>query len=128
MIRIINYSRIICLTFLKYKIMKTFKEISPNAAWEKVINENVVILDIRKPEHYLLEHPQTAINLTEYNYQELLNQYDYEDPILIICYHGINSRTMAQHLISLDFENIYSITGGFEAWKAQNSPIEIGCV
>ncbi|MDP8078770.1 thiosulfate sulfurtransferase GlpE [Phocoenobacter skyensis] len=107
--------------------MNNFIEISPQRAWEKVNTDNAIIVDIRNTIHYNHSYPKTAIHLNNQNCQEFLNSCEYDQPIMIICYHGISSRNTAQFFIEQGFDDIYSITGGFEAWQKAGLPIEMGC-
>jgi thiosulfate sulfurtransferase len=34
----------------------------------------------------------------------------------VVCYHGISSQGAANYLIGQDFEDVYSLVGGFTDW------------
>ncbi|WP_275377694.1 ThiF family adenylyltransferase [Xenorhabdus bovienii] len=51
-------------------------------------------------------------------------QIEPNHPIVLFCSSGLRSKYAALGLIALDFVNIYSLDGGFEAWKAQGNPVE----
>jgi thiosulfate sulfurtransferase len=40
-------------------------------------------------------------------------------PVIVCCYHGVSSQQAAQFLIHQGFENVYSMDGGFEAWRKE---------
>lgn len=102
----------------------TFKEVSPQQAYEMIENEGAVLADIRDLRRYTYSHPQDAFHLTNQSYGKFLDEVDYEDPVIIICYHGVSSQSTAQFLIEQGFENVYSVKGGFEAWERNGMPIE----
>ena len=97
--------------------METFTEISPQQAWELLqTEENAVLVDIRDNIRFTYSHPQGAFHL--------LDEVDYEDPIIVSCYHGNSSRNTAQFLVEQGFEQVYSLAGGFDAWMRAELPIE----
>ena len=44
-----------------------------------------------------------------------------DTPVLVYCYHGISSQNAAAFLIERGFETVYSLDGGFEAWRADGT-------
>lgn len=104
--------------------MDTFKEISPTQAWELLQKDNAVLVDIRDEQRFNYSHPQNAFHLTNQSYGEFLEKYDYEDPIFVLCYHGISSRNTAQFLVEQGFDEVYSVMGGFERWVKEGLPIK----
>lgn len=53
-----------------------------------------------------------------------MEQAEFDQPVLVMCYHGISSQGAAQYLVNQGFEEVYSVDGGFEAWHRANLPIE----
>ena len=49
---------------------------------------------------------------------------DYDEPLIIMCYHGVSSRNTAQFLVEQGFEEVYSVKGGFDGWVHAGLPIE----
>lgn len=45
-------------------------------------------------------------------------------PVYLHCRGGVRSFQAAEHLITLGYENVYSIDGGLMAWEACGYPIE----
>ncbi len=104
--------------------MDTFTEILPEQAWQLMNDEEATLVDIRDIRRYTYSHPQDAFHLTNESYGRLLAEIDYEDPLIVICYHGVSSRNTAQFLVEQGFERVYSVKGGFEAWERSGLPIE----
>ncbi len=46
---------------------------------------------------------------------------EFDTPVIVCCYHGISSQQAAQFLIHQGFEEVYSLDGGFEAWRKGQS-------
>lgn len=104
--------------------METFTEITPQQAFEMVENEEATLADIRDSRRYAYSHAQDAFHLTNENYGRFLDEVDYDEPVIIMCYHGVSSRNTAQFLVEQGFENVYSVKGGFDGWVHAGLPIE----
>ena len=48
-----------------------------------------------------------------------MQQTDFETPVVVVCYHGNSSQGAAQYLAQQGFETVFSMDGGFEAWRSQ---------
>lgn len=105
--------------------METFTEITPAQAWELLQSEdNALLADIRDNIRFTYSHPQGAFHLTNQSYGQFLDEVDYDDPVIVICYHGRSSQNTAQFLVEQGFENVYSVKSGFEGWVAAGLPLE----
>ncbi|PSW19334.1 thiosulfate sulfurtransferase GlpE [Photobacterium sanctipauli] len=85
-------------------------------------SENAVLVDIRDPQSYALSHPEGAFHLTNDTMVAFMDEVDFEQPVIVMCYHGISSQGAAQYLINQGYDCVYSLDGGFEAWKRQSYP------
>ncbi|CZF82937.1 thiosulfate sulfurtransferase GlpE [Grimontia marina] len=108
--------------------MEQFAHISVTDALAmlKSDDHHAVMVDIRDPQSFQLSHPQGAFHLTNDSIVQFMNDVDYEQPVLVMCYHGVSSQGAAQYLINQGFEQVYSVDGGFEAWHRQSLPVESG--
>ncbi|WP_311418671.1 thiosulfate sulfurtransferase GlpE [Haemophilus parahaemolyticus] len=104
--------------------METFTEITPEQAFELVENQGGTLCDIRDARRYTYSHAQDAFHLTNESYGRLLDEVDYDEPLIIMCYHGVSSRNTAQFLVEQGFEEVYSVKGGFDGWVHAGLPIE----
>jgi thiosulfate sulfurtransferase len=98
-----------------------YKQLSRDEAKELLGSDDVLIADVRDDESYQQGHIDGAIHLTMTALQEFCDQNEKSNPILLYCYHGISSQSVAQHLTDQGFTEIYSLIGGFEAWVAQEA-------
>jgi len=42
---------------------------------------------------------------------------DRDQPLLVYCYHGNSSQGAADYFFNQGFEDVYSMDGGYEAWR-----------
>ncbi|MCS5620891.1 MAG: thiosulfate sulfurtransferase GlpE [Nitrospinaceae bacterium] len=93
-----------------------FKELDPHKAQEMVEEGSVNVIDIRDPGSYSAGHIPSAVSLNDTNVKEFIESTDKEKPLIVYCYHGISSRGAAEYLSQNGFKEVYSMTGGFDAW------------
>ena len=94
-----------------------YQQIFHDEAWELVKKCDVVIIDVRNKDSYEEAHIANAMHLSTTKLQQYCGTWDKQRPILVYCYHGTSSRSIAQHLVERGFKKIYSLIGGFEIWK-----------
>ena len=102
-----------------------YKRISITDAKTFLDDGTAQIVDIRDEESFLLGRIPHSQHLTPVNLQVFLESADLDKPLLVCCYHGNSSQPTAQFLYEKGFEDVYSIDGGFEAWK-QHYEVEAG--
>lgn len=95
----------------------TYKRISVDEVRELLDSRPVTLVDTRDPAAYAAGHMDNAISLNNQNIGEFLQQADRAQPLVVVCYHGHSSQPAAQYLAGQGFEEVYSMDGGFEAWK-----------
>ncbi|WP_298440696.1 thiosulfate sulfurtransferase GlpE [uncultured Ferrimonas sp.] len=81
----------------------------------------VQVVDIRQPEVFALGHIPSAINLHQGNVDRFLLEGEYDQPVVVVCYHGISSQSAAQYLVEQGFEQVYSLDGGHDGWAKQQA-------
>tara|TARA_Y100001970_G_C14243085_1_gene866131 strand:- start:3086 stop:3400 length:315 start_codon:yes stop_codon:yes gene_type:complete len=100
--------------------LNAFKIITTNEASDLINNNKVTLLDIRDEDSFSQGHIPNAINLSNNNIDDVINNSDKEDNILIYCYKGISSQNVAQHFCNLGYKNIFSLKGGFTEFSEKN--------
>ncbi|MEH6442330.1 MAG: thiosulfate sulfurtransferase GlpE [Oceanospirillaceae bacterium] len=85
---------------------------------QKLLSQGAILLDIRDQDSFHQGHPSQAKNLNNDNIQALLQPLAKDHNILVLCYHGISSKSAAQFIHSQGYTNTASIDGGFSAWQA----------
>ena len=101
-----------------------FTQLNCDEAFQLLSDSDVVVADVRDSESYGEGHIPRAVHLSMSMLQEFCQSSDKSTPILVYCYHGISSQSVAQHLVDQGFEEVYSLTGGYELWKTQRSATE----
>ncbi|MCG7491451.1 thiosulfate sulfurtransferase GlpE [Vibrio sp. Of14-4] len=107
--------------------MDQFQHIDVLSAQALVEKGNARLVDIRDPQSFAVAHPPKAYHLTNETMVQFIDEVEFEQAILVMCYHGISSQGAAQYLINQGYEQVYSVDGGFEAWQRAQLPIESNC-
>ena len=95
-----------------------FEQIDIHWAKQMFEDGNVTIVDIRDPSSFEEAHIHGAIHLTDKNLEKFLSHTDKNKFVICYCFHGFNSQQAAAFLVQQGFDKVYSMEGGFEAWKA----------
>ncbi len=95
-----------------------FQEIDIHRVKEMVENNSANIVDIRDPASFSGGHIPTAVPVSDANVQEFTEQTDKDKPLVVCCYHGISSQGAAAYFAEQGFKEVYSMTGGYEAWRS----------
>ncbi|CCN33183.1 Thiosulfate sulfurtransferase glpE [Vibrio nigripulchritudo SO65] len=104
--------------------MEQFKHIDVLQAQQKLEKGEAVMVDIRDPQSFALAHAPSAFHLTNDTIVSFMNEHEFEQPILVMCYHGVSSQGAAQYMVNQGFEEVYSVDGGFEAWQRSGFSVE----
>ena len=82
-------------------------------------NNPPLLLDVREPwefERCKLEH---SVLVPMRQIPSAMNQLDPDSEIVVICHHGIRSRSVAAYLASNDFNHVINLSGGIDQWAKQ---------
>ncbi len=105
--------------------MQEFQHISIQDTKERLEKGEIKVVDIRDDQSYETGRIPGAFHLTNGSLVNFMQENDFEVPVVVCCYHGISSQQAAQYLIHQGFDEVYSMDGGFEAWR-NNYPFEQG--
>ncbi|GJL78995.1 MAG: thiosulfate sulfurtransferase GlpE [Nitrospinaceae bacterium] len=97
--------------------MPPFQEIDIHKVKEMVDQKSAHIVDIRDPGSYSSGHIPSAVPVNDDTVKEFTENTDKEKPLVVCCYHGISSQGAAAYFAEQGFREVYSMTGGFEAWR-----------
>ncbi len=107
---------------------RIIKDITPKEAFTLIKNNrhnsSFVILDVRTPQEFREERLSGAINLDYYSrtFRNDLNKLDKDKTYLIYCYSGMRSGATLNLMKKSRFKEVYNISGGILAWKADGLP------
>jgi rhodanese-related sulfurtransferase len=96
--------------------MSDYINISADEAQALIARERVTILDVRDHRSYRAGHIEGARMLHEELEQLLVEDGDFDQPILLYCYRGNDSKKKADHFAALGFRRVYSLDNGFTGW------------
>lgn len=90
--------------------------------------ESAVIVDVREAAEFERGHIVEAVNLPFTRFNDRKDELDrYKDrPIVLVCAHGMQSRTAARELKKAGFTRLHSLRGGISQWRTDNLPLTRG--
>jgi rhodanese-related sulfurtransferase len=104
-------------------------KIDVNGAREYVgSSDDAVIMDVRTPAEYDMSHIPDAINLNVQDdaFAEMVADLDRDDTYIVHCTKNPADGRSARALVTLQelgFKNLYSLEGGYIAWKEAELPL-----
>ena len=102
-----------------YRGIIMFKHISISDSKALLDEGKAQFIDIRDPNSFAAGHIPTSLHLNDETAETFITTADKTKPTLVCCYHGNSSQSAAEFLSEKGFEDVYSIDGGFEAWKLE---------
>ncbi|MEH0667769.1 thiosulfate sulfurtransferase GlpE [Vibrio scophthalmi] len=102
--------------------MDQFQHIDVASAQQMIEQQGARLVDIRDPQSFAVAHATHAYHLTNDTMVAFMDEVEFDQPVLVMCYHGISSQGAAQYLVNQGFEQVYSVDGGFEAWHRAGLP------
>lgn len=93
-----------------------------------LLSETARVFDVRTPAEYALHHIKGAylLPIQELNVRHSEIPRESEQPILILCEHGIRSVHASRALVENGWKNIVNVSGGMAEWMAAGLPVERG--
>jgi len=99
---------------------------------EKILNrfrrgERMILVDCRTEREYLLSHVENARHLGKGVIERDIEQFykDLDEEIVLYCGGGYRSALAADNLMKMGYTRVYSLAGGFRAWKKAGGVISI---
>ena len=84
------------------------------------------MLDVREPVEYAAGHVLGAVNLSQADLADRLDELPRDCLLLLICQGGYRSQLAAQFLKQMGFEQVASVAGGTAAWAEAGKPLGRG--
>src|SRR6202158_1150648 len=104
----------------------TIKQIDIEEARRMLEKPGTVLVDVRESDEWRQGHIPNAIfiprGFLELRVEEKIP--DHKTPVILQCASGTRSLLAARTLRELGYENVYNMTGGFNAWKDKGLPWE----
>ena len=96
-----------------------YKCIHVQEAQELINDPGTVIVDIRDKVSFQAGNIPNSINLSNEDIVNFLDSTDRKAPLLIYCYHGINSKDAAEYFVNNGFHTVFSLDGGYSEFSQQ---------
>ena len=97
--------------------MSKFKIVSVPEMQTLLQDAGAILLDCRDLKDYRAAHIEKAMHVHEGLKETLLKRGDKNNPLIIYCYYGHASEHLAEMLADFGFNKVFSLQGGFAAWK-----------
>lgn len=94
-------------------------QIDIHEAKNRLDEGNAVFVDIRDPGSFEEAHISGATHLTDNTVESFVSDTAKDGTVIVYCYHGNSSLMGANYLKNAGFTDVYSMAGGFEAWRAE---------
>ncbi len=91
-------------------------------------DKNVRLIDVREDNEWTAAHAQGAQHLGRGIIERDIEQAvpDKQTELILYCGGGYRSALAADSLQRMGYENVYSMEGGWKAWKESGAPVEEG--
>ena len=96
-----------------------YNEISPLEAERVVAEPDALVLDIRDAQSYREGHIDGAMLAHDALTETIIKRKEYHRPIMIYCYHGNSSQSVANFFSQHGFKNVFSMDEGYAGWMNQ---------
>ena len=97
--------------------MTHFDRISAEQVSQKLASGPATLIDIRDKTSFGTGHINAAHHIDNQGVATFLDEADKALPLIVYCYHGNSSQSAARFFAEQGFVEVYSMDGGFEAWR-----------
>ena len=82
------------------------------------------LLDVREPFEHTLRRIPGAVNIPLNDLPERLDEVPTDQPVVVVCEHGVRSVYAASFLARTGHEGIYNLVGGTAEWELRGLEME----
>jgi rhodanese-related sulfurtransferase len=100
-----------------------FQRVGSEHAEKLVARPDILILDVRDAPSFAKDHIDGAVNVSAGNISDIVEATQKSRPLLIYCRQGDSSRFFAKFFCHYGFRQVYSLNGGYEAWRTQKAAV-----
>lgn len=93
--------------------------VSEYRQWLDDNKSGYTLLDVREPWEIETCALDNTISIPMGQVSSRLAELDREQPIVVVCHHGIRSQRVALFLEHAGFEPVYNLRGGVAAWAKE---------
>ena len=94
-----------------------YKRISIDEAKTLMEAGDATIGDVRAADAFGAGSIANAVHIQQETLDDFVASTDKDKPLILYCYHGNSSQGAANYFSEQGFEEVYSVDGGYEAWR-----------
>lgn len=99
------------------------EDITPHELKDMLAQTNAPkVIDVRQDWEYQKCHIDGSHHIPMDQIEDNIDRLDPDEPIVVVCHHGMRSFQVAQYLVQSGFSNIYNLAGGIDAWAREIDP------
>lgn len=101
-----------------------FKEYTPQELKDFLDQTDTtpILLDVREPWEFDRCHLPNSTLVPMRQIPSMLNEFDLDRQIVVICHHGIRSRAVANYLAQHEFTKVINLSSGIDGWAKHVDP------
>jgi CoA-disulfide reductase len=84
---------------------------------EKIQENNSFLLDVRTPEEYAVGSIKNAINISDLELRNRLNEIPKDKDIYVFCEVGFRGYLTTRFLLQKGYKKVFNLTGGYKLYK-----------
>lgn len=109
-----------------YVAANILSETMPYVTWRELHDANpneVLVLDVRTKDEFLMEHISGAINIPLEDLRERTNEIPKDKTIYIYCAIGLRGYLATRILLASGYSNVKNVLGGYKTYWAAIAPV-----
>lgn len=95
------------------------ERLSPEQARQRLEAGDALLVDVREPMERELARLPGSIDIPLARLPEQLESLPREQPLILMCHHGIRSAMAADFLERHGFERVINLEGGIDGWSRE---------
>jgi len=103
--------------------MASIEQLAPREAATRLgADDPPRLIDVRTYGEYDIAHIRGSVHIPMSDIVERVHELDPQEPLIILCHHGIRSYRVAGWLVSKGFTDVANLARGIEGWSLQVDP------
>lgn len=98
------------------------KEISPREAAQLTQTGEAILVDVREDTELAICKIEGSLHIPMNEIPTRADALPREQPLIILCHHGMRSLSVCQYLEARGFTNAINLNGGIHAWAIEVDP------
>ena len=100
------------------------QQLNPTQLVEHLQQANTapVLLDVREPDEFKICAIEGSVNIPLSRFPDVLQEYDADTAMVLICHHGMRSQQAGLFLAGHDYDKLINLVGGIDAWANDIGP------